>query len=32
MSNGTTNYLNLAKEVLQRNSEYPLDEEGEDYE
>ena len=32
MSNGTTNYLNLAKEVLQRNSEYPLDDEGEDYE
>ncbi|MBQ9184870.1 MAG: ParA family protein [Bacteroidales bacterium] len=32
MSNGTTNYLNLAKEVLQRNSEYPLEEEGEDYE
>lgn len=32
MSNGTTNYLNLAKEVLQRNSEYPADEEGEDYE
>ncbi len=32
MSNGTTNYLNLAKEVLQRNSEYPMDEDGEDYE
>ena len=32
MSNGTTNYLNLAIEVLQRNSEYPLDDEGEDYE
>ena len=32
MSNGTTNYLNLAKEVLQRNSDYPMDKEGEDYE
>ena len=32
MSNGTTNYLNLAKEVLQRNNEYPADEEEPDYE
>lgn len=25
MSNGTTNYLNLAKEVLQRNGDYPTE-------